>query len=236
MLRSNVDHVRSRCESTARLESLENASTGNISYWTSMIYNNLDGYHELFQPTVQYSTNRIAAVDGTCIAIAIKNKYGVSQGGATISSIIDVNTKQFIDYKVSYSLNENNTLVQQMSKFNRSDLLIGDRNYGNNKLMTQIYDKVGFLFRIKSSSLMYKHFIGYDENSTIIDLDGKRLKLIKYKVDRKTLKLVKASMLSNHSNEDDDLSTFVLCTNDIGRTETELINLYRQRWRIVIAS
>ena len=115
-------------------------------------------------------------------------------------------------------------------------MLIGDRNYGNNKLMTQIYDKVGFLFRIKSSSLMYKHFIGYDENSTIIDLDGKRLKLIKYKVDRKTLKLVKASMLSNHSNEDDDLSTFVLCTNDIGRTETELINLYRQRWRIVIAS
>ena len=106
MLRSNVDHVRSRCEETARLESLENASTGNISYWTSMIYNNLDGYDELFQPTVQHSTNRIAAVDGTCIAIAIKNKYGVSQGGATISSIIDVNTTQFIDYKVSYSMNE----------------------------------------------------------------------------------------------------------------------------------
>ena len=87
MLRSNVDHVRSRCEETARLESLENASTGNISYWTSMIYNNLDGYHELFQPTVQYSTNRIAAVDGTCIAIAIKN-MGFRKAGLPLALLL----------------------------------------------------------------------------------------------------------------------------------------------------
>jgi len=233
MLRINVDSVRIRCEEVARSTKLADASSGNISYWMSQIYNVSNAHDMLFKPTVHKPPNCIAAVDGTCISIALKNKHGVSVGGATISSILDINSGAFIDYKVSYNLNENDALSQQLFQFTRNDLLIGDRNYGNYKLMKLMYNKVGFLFRIKSSNLIYKNLIKSSKSSMIVDHEGMKLKIIRYIVDRRTRKIIKAHWETNKiNNSEDDLSIFVLCTNDICRSEAQLIDLYKQRWKI----
>ena len=94
---------------------------------------------------------------------------------------------------------QHTSLVKQVLKCTRDDLIIADRNYGKYCLLARLYGHVGFLIRISKNMNIYKNFINSPEYSVIIDYNHNsaaartglagvkmRLKLIKYVISKAT--------------------------------------------------
>lgn len=187
-LRIVTDYKNSRVNETSRIENIRKMRSGNISYWLNKL-NKVNAYDELFVPTVDIPTKigRPIAADGSVISISLENKNGVAKASLNLCSLLDINTQKFVDYTISKSCNEHDSLSTQVNKLQTNDLIIADRNYGKYVLMKKLYSKVGFLFRISKNMNIYKDFIASTDTTTIIQHNGMNLKLIKYAINKSTL-------------------------------------------------
>ena len=236
-LRIVTDYKNSRVNETSRIENIRKMRSGNISYWLNKL-NKVNAYDELFVPTIDIPTQigRPIAADGSVISISLENKNGVAKASLNLCSLLDINTQKFVDYTISKSCNEHDSLSTQVNKLQTNDLIIADRNYGKYVLMKKLYSKVGFLFRISKNMNIYKDFIASTDTTTIIQHNGMNLKLIKYAINKSTRKAV-TTYFSNKGEpkEEDKCGIYVLCTNRLTLTEEQCITYYKQRWRIETA-
>ena len=229
---------------------LDVISQGNLSYWCVKIYNidindmiyknyqlakdnilqsiKVNDYLHIFQ---KYT---VLAVDGTVINSAIDNLNGKNVCSLTISSLLDISNNMFYDYLIAFDNNETKTLLKQ--PLNKNQLIIMDRGYSDISFLKIINKRVNFIVRLKKNLLMYKSFMKKNISSDIINIDGMRIKLVKYHVDKKTKKVIikKYEEDNNKKNEDDD-SLYVIATNVIDLTIDECIYLYKKRWSVEVA-
>ena len=53
-----------------------------------------------------------------------------AKASLNLCSLLDINTQKFVDYTISKSCNEHDSLSTQVNKLQTNDLIIADRNYG----------------------------------------------------------------------------------------------------------
>lgn len=240
-IRITRDKLHTRALEQVNITGIEKAGSSAVSYWLSKIAK-IGIYNQLFINSRDiYKQNkpggRIFAADGTVISTHMHNKHGISKGSLTVCALLNIDTQLFHDYMIADDCNEHTSLVKQVLKCTRDDLIIADRNYGKYCLLAQLYGHVGFLVRISKNMNIYKNFINSPEYSVIIDYIHNgvkmRLKLIKYVISKATRERIKTYMFDiKQSSNDDDESVFVLCTNNLNMSEEIAGQLYRSRWNI----
>ena len=176
------DKLHTRALEQVNVAGIENAGSSAISYWISKIAK-IGIYNQLFIKSRDiYKQNkpggRILAADGTVISTHMHNKHGISKGSLTVCALLNIDTQLFHDYMIADDCNEHlqarcglqhTSLIKQVLKCTRDDLIIADRNYGKYCLLAQLYGHVGFLVRISKNMNIYKNFINSPEYSVIID-------------------------------------------------------------------
>lgn len=164
----------------------------------------------------------------------MKNSLGLNKASVTVCSMLDIDNGKFIDYNISENCNEHEGLKSQLYLLNRSDIIVGDRNYGKPGLMSHLYNSVGFVFRVSHSLKMSKQFLKSGRRSGIISHEGRRYKFTRYRVNKITRKIVSRYHcdIDNRSGEDELSGEFLLCTNNLTMGDDDAITLYKDRWKI----
>jgi len=239
LIKSN-DNSTSRSKVVPQIEGLSIASSSNISYWAAKIYScsNISLYTDIYDIHMAESKSkdniRNIAVDGSIITTCISNDSNTLLASSTISALIDIDNRLFTDYKVSHSCNETDVLLQQLDSIGPNDRIIADRNYSNLSFVEKLCDNnIKFVIRSKSNFKIVKEFMSEKKLSKVVMYNGKKLRIIRYKVDKKTRKVILDHY--NTNDQEDNLSEFVLITNDNRLSAIECIELYKKRWTIEVS-
>lgn len=217
-------------------------SKSSFSYWRSKIYslqfddnyhdyaidNNITNQHIEEEYKHLYNKYNILVADGTKTKCAYRNKCNREKNIASINLVYlyDLLHNTFRDYKIAYDNNEQKTLL--LHDFTKKDVIILDRGYSSYTLMHELKKRTNFIIRLKSDLTIYKKFMEEDRTSKVIVYEGTRLKLVKYRIDKKTKKIIINKYKNDNNSSEEDLSEYyVLATNIISLTPEELIYLYR---------
>ena len=230
------DSNKAREEETVRMESLNGASSGNISFWKKKIVVH-DAYTHMFKHTIiPASAPRVIAVDGSVIAINISSDgvKRVGKASMTLCSLLDVDSNMIVDYAISESCDEISALrTQIITSLQPTDLIVCDRNYGNFEFLKSINNDIRFITRLPVHLNIVTYFKSEKKVSSIIDYNGMAVKLVRYRVDKKTKQII-LDHYGELSQKDDSESEFILATNDLTLTNIQCIDYYKQRWNIEV--
>jgi len=234
------DSKKAREEETVRVEALKGASSGSISGWKKKIVSH-DAYmkfhtHMFKHTVVPTNTPRVIAVDGSVISInaSSDDMKHVGKASMTLCSLLDIESRMFVDYLISESCDEIGALrTQIVTCLKPTDLIVCDRNYGNFEFLKSVNNDIRFITRLPVHLNIVKQFKSENKASSIIDYEGMKIKLVRYRVDKKT-KTVILDHYGELSKDEDSESEFILATNDITLTNAQCIDYYKQRWNIEV--
>lgn len=233
------------------------ASSGNISYWTkkifcsdtsffydasfdisnlhknekySHVHNSFIKYDRILKPL--FENYSICAVDGSVLNISVKNSFGTDIASISISLMLDISSNIIKSHIIDYNCNENNALYKH--KLNKSTILILDRGYATMLNLKKLNKETNYIIRLKKNLLISKTFIKSKSSESIINIGKKHsIKLIKYKIDKTTKKIITTKYENEKTlkNEDSD-DVYILATNMLDLTAETCAILYKKRWLI----
>lgn len=238
---------------------LELISTGNFSYWTTKIYgiDLSESYKTYYDKYVNLSTNHnknyyndvnnkndynplhlfeqynILAGDGTVGKCSIKNAEGIDISSIVISTIVDISNNLVYSYNVDYDCNEHKAIFKHPLK--KSDIIILDRLYSNGVTLKKLDKMTNFVVRVKKNFVYVKKFIKSGKAEDVVSVNGVSIKLIRYKIDKTTKKIIikKYCETDDLIDEDND-DVYILATNLLTLTADDYVYLYRRRWTIEV--
>lgn len=226
-------------------------SESTRSYWRSKIYDlsfdfNVHSYASnnniISNDPIPHSFKHIydrfnlLAADLTKSKTAYRNKSkkGKNLANVGISALFDISNRMFRSYQITYDNNEINGLLKH--KMSKDDLIVLDKYYASYDLFKKLKKKTNFVVRLKKNLNIVKKFIKNKKLSTIVNVKGTRLKLIKYWIDKNT-----KNIIYNKYSEEGTLSKadqsdcFILATNVTDLSIDDCIYIYKKRWAIEVA-
>jgi hypothetical protein len=155
-----------------------------------------------------------------------------------LSSIFDVDLRLPINYQVTVSGDERQSLISQLKYVRKKDVLIMDRGYHSKQLMDILINmNIDFIFRVKNNCKYAKTLNDSDDNDMIFDHTYKNKEDGQSK--NKNIRLVKYSLLSSKElakkqAKKNDTEDYYLLTSLSKRkfNVSKLANLYHKRWTV----
>lgn len=183
-----------------------------------------------------YERFNILAGDLTKTKSAYRNS---SHSGKNIASIglsvlFDINAHMIRSYNITYDNNEITGLLKH--NFSKDDVIILDRYYSSCDLFNKLKKRTNFIIRLKKNLTFVKDFMVTNDLSKIANVNGTRLKLVKYWIDKET-----RNIIYNKYSEDGELSDeeysdcYILATNITDISDDDCMYLYKKRWSIEVA-
>ena len=147
---------------------------------------------------INKTNKRFIGCDGTQINLnkSLINNNGIKKssngeyGVCILSSIYDIINNIPINYNITKcntndinkkKVNETNGFLDQLSYLTENDIVIFDRWYYSNMLIKKLNkEKIGYIFRMKSSSLFFKNM--HYGKSKIVTYDNFNVQIFKYKI------------------------------------------------------
>jgi IS4 transposase len=221
------------------------------SYWRSKIYDLSFDFNEYSYATNNniinnapvpidfkhiYDKYNLLAIDLTKTKTAYRNKSGKGKNLANvgISAMFNIRNQLFPSYNVTNDNNEINGLLEH--NLSKKDLIILDRYYASYELFDKLKKKTNFIVRLKKNLKVVKNFIKSSELSKTTNIEGTRLKLVKYWIDKTTKKIIYDKYSEEGTlSEEDQSDCFILATNLTDLSIDECIYIYKKRWDIEIA-
>jgi hypothetical protein len=229
-----------------------------LSYWLNKIYKYElfdDAYYNIYNfsnslknylflspddPLFDlYSNYNILVGDGTISNASFKNDQGKNMVSYTNSIIMNTKTNMVYDHCVQFDNNELTAVLN--TKLTKSDIIVLDRGYSKLSFMDKLSKQTFFVIRLTKNLLIHKNFMKTNKNSIVINRNGYDIKLIKYKVDDETRKIIKDRYMS-YKKDNDDVSDedndkiFVIATNLTNLSFDQIANLYKKRWNIEVCN
>ena len=221
-------------------------SPSNITYYCNKrdidLYKKLNNdilniWYERY-PTSKSSTivhgRRISAADGSIVKVNISGLKGNTVSHVTLCTITDISTSIFLDVAVATDKDERKGFLDQMKyvKTDKTDIIVFDRGYGSTDFITAINNHTSFVIRMKSNFSYCSKLQAGTESSVIETIGGVTVRLIKYYVDLRTKQVILDYYNETGSiDSDDNLSEYILCTNDLSLTFVQLTLIYKARWQ-----
>lgn len=188
----NIEKISSAKDSAFR-KKRHNLPSKYINGMSISIHNY---YYENMKPKLFLNKYRLLSSDGTHSPLSklleeegfklTKNKTYVN---ASINGVYDVLNNLLIDFELSKK-SEEDAYKRQLTLLRKNDIVIHDRKYYSNYLLSALHSKnVHSIFRMKKSSNYVKHLIENELDDQIFDVKNTingniiKLKVVRFKVE-----------------------------------------------------
>ena len=220
-------------------------SPSTISYYNNK--RNIDDYKTLNNdiltiwdkryPSSKISTivpgRRVLAADGSVVKVRVSGLKEGTVSHVTLCTLTDISCSILVNVAIATDKDERKGFIGQLEYVNKQDICVFDRGYLSVDFIALVNKHTTFVIRMKSNSSLCSRFQNSIETNIVEIVNGVTLRLVKYFVDVETKQVVRNYYNDNNNSsvEDENISEFILCTNDLSLTVMQLSNIYKARWQ-----
>ena len=150
----------------------------------------------------------------------------------TLCIFTDISCSILVDVAVATDKDERKGFISQLAYVSNQDICVFDRGYFSSEFVTSINEHTSFVIRLKSNSALCSELQNSNNTSIIGVVNGVTVRIVKYCVDTETKQIIHDYYEdTKNKSEDDNVSEFFLCTNDLSFVITILYEIYKARWQ-----